>query len=196
MTVMVKLFDAIDQAYQKRKENLTPEIDHLKSQQKWSLDRDYHDLKDQIEKKQNAINALERRENFNTLIQKTQDALSDTFAMETIADKIQIFVLNSPRGLRSLTSLYDKSNQAQKMIGHFSHYSFEDIQALSIMPELPSITSMLSGKGLYCSLEEIKQCVVNINELGLNIQSVATTYSRKGLPSYDDLLEMKKNLRK
>ena len=193
---MVKLFDAIDQAYQKRKENLTPEIDHLKSQQKWSLDRDYHDLKDQIEKKQNAINALERRENFNTLIQKTQDALSDTFAMETIADKIQIFVLNSPRGLRSLTSLYDKSNQAQKMIGHFSHYSFEDIQALSIMPELPSITSMLSGKGLYCSLEEIKQCVVNINELGLNIQSVATTYSRKGLPSYDDLLEMKKNLRK
>ena len=51
MTVMVKLFDAIDQAYQKRKENLTPEIDHLKSQQKWSLDRDYHDLKDQIEKK-------------------------------------------------------------------------------------------------------------------------------------------------
>ena len=47
---MVKLFDAIDQAYQKRKENLTPEIDHLKSQQKWSLDRDYHDLKDQIEK--------------------------------------------------------------------------------------------------------------------------------------------------
>ena len=156
----------------------------------------YHNLKDQIEKNQNAIKALERKKNFNALIQKTQDALSDTFAMETIADKIQIFVLNSPRGLRSLTSLYDKSNQAQKMIGHFSHYSFEDIQALSIMPELPSITSMLSGKGLYCSLEEIKQCVVNINELGLNIQPVATTYSRKGLPSYDDLLEMKKNLRK
>lgn len=193
---MVKLFDAIDQAYQKRKENLTPEIEQLKSQQKWSSDRVYHNLKDQIEKNQNAIKALERKKNFNALIQKTQDALSDTFAMETIADKIQIFVLNSPRGLRSLTSLYDKSNQAQKMIGHFSHYSFEDIQALSIMPELPSITSMLSGKGLYCSLEEIKQCVVNINELGLNIQSVATTYSRKGLPSYDDLLEMKKNLRK
>lgn len=116
--------------------------------------------------------------------------------MEEIADKIQTFVLHSPRGLRSLTSLYDKSNQAQKMIAHFSHYSLEDIQELSIMPELPSITSMLSGKGLYCSFAEIKQCVVNINELGLNIQSVATTYSRKGLPSYDDLLEMKKNLRK
>lgn len=196
MTVMLQLFDAIDKVYEERKENLTPEIEQLKSQQKWSSDRVYHNLKDQIEKNQNAIKALERKKNFNALIQKTQDALSDTFAMETIADKIQIFVLNSPRGLRSLTSLYDKSNQAQKMIGHFSHYSFEDIQALSIMPELPSITSMLSGKGLYCSLEEIKQCVVNINELGLNIQSVATTYSRKGLPSYDDLLEMKKNLRK
>lgn len=194
MTVMVKLFDAIDQAYQERKENLTPEIDQLKSQQKWSSDRIYHNLKDQIEKNQNAIKALERRENFNTLIQKTQDALSDMFAMETIADKIQILVLNSPRGLRSLTSLYDKSNQAQKMIGHFSHYSLEDIQELSIMPELPSITSMLSGKGLYCSLGEIKQCIANIKELGLDIQTVATTYSRKGLPSYDDLLEMKKIL--
>ena len=196
---MLQLFDAIDsvyEAYQKRKENLTPEIDRLKSQQKWSSDRDYHNLKDQIEKKQNAIKALERRENFNTLIQKTQDALSDTFAMETIADKIQILVLNSPRGLRSLTSLYDKSNQAQKMIAHFSHYSFEDIQALSNMPELPSITSMLSGKGLYCSFAEIKQCIANAKELGLDIQTVATTYSRKGLPSYDDLLEMKKNLRK
>lgn len=193
---MVKLFDAIDQAYQERKENLTPEIDQLKSQQKWSSDRIYHDLKDQIEKKQNAINALERRENFNTLIQKTQDALSDMFAMEEIADKIQTFVLHSPRGLRSLTSLYDKSNQAQKMIAHFSHYSLEDVQELSNMPELPSITSMLSWKGLYCSFAEIKQCIANINELGLNIQSVATTYSRKGLPSYDDLLEMKKNLRK
>lgn len=112
--------------------------------------------------------------------------------METIADKIQILVLNSPRGLRSLTSLYDKSNQAQKMIAHFSHYS----QALSNMPELPSITSMLSGKGLYCSFAEIKQCIANAKELGLDIQTVATTYSRKGLPSYDDLLEMKKNLRK
>lgn len=193
---MLQLFDAIDQAYQERKENLTPEIDQLKSQQKWSSDRVYHNLKDQIEKNQNAIKALERKKNFNTLIQKTQDALSDTFAMETIADKIQIFVLHSPRGLRSLTSLYDKSNQAQKMIAHFSHYSFEDIQELSIMPELPSITSMLSGKGLYCSLEEIKQCIANIKELWLNIQTVATTYSRKGLPSYDDLLEMKKNLRK
>ena len=191
---MLQLFDAIDQAYQERKENLTPEIDQLKSQQKWSSDRVYHNLKDQIEKNQNAIKALERRENFNTLIQKTQDALSDTFAMETIADKIQILVLNSPRGLRSLTSLYDKSNQAQKMIGHFSHYSLEDIQELSIMPELPSITSMLSGKGLYCSLGEIKQCIANIKELGLDIQTVATTYSRKGLPSYDDLLEMKKIL--
>ena len=128
------------------------------------------------------------------MIQKTQDALSDMFAMETIADKIQILVLNSPRGLRSLTSLYDKSNQAQKMIAHFSHYSLEDIQELSIMPELPSITSMLSGKGLYCSLGEIKQCIANIKELGLDIQTVATTYSRKGLPSYDDLLEMKKIL--
>ena len=194
MIVMLQLFDAIDQAYQERKENLTPEIDQLKSQQKWSSDRVYHNLKDQIEKNQNAIKALERRENFNTLIQKTQDALSDMFAMETIADKIQILVLNSPRGLRSLTSLYDKSNQAQKMIGHFSHYSLEDIQELSIMPELPSITSMLSGKGLYCSLGEIKQCIANIKELGLDIQTVATTYSRKGLPSYDDLLEMKKIL--
>lgn len=193
---MLQLFDAIDKVYEERKENLTPEIEQLKSQQKWSSDRVYHNLKDQIEKNQNAIKALERKKNFNALIQKTQDALSDTFAMETIADKIQIFVLNSPRGLRSLTSLYDKSNQAQKMIGHFSHYSLEDIQELSIMPELPSITSMLSGKGLYCSFAEIKQCVANIKELGLNIQSVATTYSRKGLPSYDDLLEMKKNLRK
>ena len=191
---MVKLFDAIDQAYQERKDSLTPEIEQLKSQQKWSSDRVYHNLKDQIEKNQNAIKALERRENFNTLIQKTQDALSDMFAMETIADKIQILVLNSPRGLRSLTSLYDKSNQAQKMIAHFSHYSLEDIQELSIMPELPSITSMLSGKGLYCSLGEIKQCIANIKELGLDIQTVATTYSRKGLPSYDDLLEMKKIL--
>ena len=34
MTVMVKLFDAIDQAYQERKENLTSEIEQLKSQQK------------------------------------------------------------------------------------------------------------------------------------------------------------------
>ena len=193
---MLQLFDAIDKVYEERKENLTPEIEQLKSQQKWSSDRVYHNLKDQIEKNQNAIKALERKKNFNALIQKTQDALSDTFAMEAIADKIQIFVLNSPRGLRSLTSLYDKSNQAQKMIGHFSHYSLEDIQELSIMPELPSITSMLSGKGLYCSFAEIKQCVANIKELGLNIQSVATTYSRKGLPSYDDLLEMKKNLRK
>lgn len=193
---MLQLFDAIDSVYEERKENLTPEIDRLKSQQKWSSDRDYHNLKDQIEKKQNAIKALERKKNFNALIQKTQDTLSDTFAMETIADKIQILVLNSPRGLRSLTSLYDKSNQAQKMIAHFSHYSFEDIQELSIMPELPSITSMLSGKGLYCSLGEIKQCIANIKELGLDIQTVATTYSRKGLPSYDDLLEMKKNLRK
>mgnify|MGYP003357394799 FL=1 len=193
---MLQIFDAIDSVYEERKENLTPVIDRLKSQQKWSSDRDYHNLKDQIEKKQNAIKALERRENFNTLIQKTQDALSDMFAMETIADKIQILVLNSPRGLRSLTSLYDKSNQAQKMIAHFSHYSLEDIQELSIMPELPSITSMLSGKGLYCSFAEIKQCIANAKELGLDIQTVATTYSRKGLPSYDDLLEMKKNLRK
>ena len=150
MIVMLQLFDAIDSVYQKRKENLTPEIEQLKSQQKWSSDRVYHNLKDQIEKNQNAIKALERRENFNTLIQKTQDALSDMFAMEEIADKIQTFVLHSPRGLRSLTSLYDKSNQAQKMIAHFSHYSLEDIQELSIMPELPSITSMLSGKGLFC----------------------------------------------
>lgn len=29
---MLQLFDAIDQAYQERKENLTPEIDQLKSQ--------------------------------------------------------------------------------------------------------------------------------------------------------------------
>ena len=162
---MEKLYAIIDQAYQKRKENLTPEIDHLKSQQKGSSDRDYHNLKDQIEKKQNAIKALERRENFNTLIQKTQDALSDMFAMETIADKIQILVLNSSRGLRSLTSLYDKPKHAQKMICHFSEYSLEDIQELSNMPELPSITSMLSGRGLCCSLEEIKQCISKIKEL-------------------------------
>ena len=196
MTVMVKLFDAIDQAYQERKENLTSEIEQLKSQQKWSSDRVYHNLKDQIEKKQNAIKALERRENFNTLIQKTQTELSDVLAMEEIADKIQTFVLHSPRGLRSLTSLYDKPKYAKRMIRHFSQYSIEQIEELAKMPELPSITSMLSGKGLYCSFSEIKQCIANINELGLNIQSVATTYSRKGLPSYDDLLEMKKNLRK
>jgi len=47
---MQKLYDTIDQAYQERKENLTSEIEQLKIQQKWSLDRDYHDLKDQIEK--------------------------------------------------------------------------------------------------------------------------------------------------
>ena len=193
---MLQLFDAIDSVYEERKENLTPEIDRLKSQQKWSSDRDYHNLKDQIEKKQNAIKALERKKNFNALIQKTQDALSDILAMESIADKIQTFVLHSPRGLRSLTSLYDKPKYAKRMIRHFSQYSIEQIEELAKMPELPSITSMLSGRGLCCSLEEIKQCVVNINELGLNIQSVATTYSRKGLPSYDDLLEMKKNLRK
>ena len=80
------------------------------------------------------------------------------------------------------------------MIRHFSHYSLEDVQELSNMPELPSITSMLSGKGLYSSLEEIKQCIANIKELGLDIQTVATAYSRKGLPSYDDLLEMAKNI--
>ena len=78
------------------------------------------------------------------MIQKTQDVFLDTFAMEEIAEKIQILVLNSPRGLRSLTSLYDKSNQAQKMIRHFSEYSLKDIQELSNMLELPSITSMLS----------------------------------------------------
>lgn len=192
---MVNLFDAIDKAYEERKEKLTSEIEQLKSQQKWSSNREYHHLKDQIEKKQNAIKALERRENFNTLIQKMQDVFLDTFAIEGIAEKIQIFVLNSPRGLRSLTSLYDKSNQAQKMIRNFSHYSLEDIQELSNMPELPSITSMLSGKGLYCSFAEIKQCIANIKELGVDIQTVATAYSRKGLPSYDDLLEMEKNLR-
>ena len=195
MTVMVNLFDAIDKAYEKRKEKLTLEIEQLKFQQKWSSDREYHTLRDQIEKKQNEINSLERKENFNTLIQKTQDVFLDTFAMEEIAEKIQILVLNSPRGLRSLTSLYDKSNQAQKMIRHFSEYSLKDIQELSNMLELPSITSMLSWKGLYCSLEEIKQCIANIKELGLDIQTVATAYSRKGLPSYDDLLEMAKNLR-
>ena len=162
---MVKLFDAIDQAYQKRKENLTPEIDHLKSQQKGSSDRDYHNLKDQIEKKQNAINSLERRENFNTLIQKTQTELSDVLAMEEIADKIQTFVLHSPRGLRSLTSLYDKPKYAKRMIRHFSQYSIEQIEELAKMPELPSITSMLSGRGLCCSLEEIKQCIFKIKEL-------------------------------
>ena len=183
MIVMLQLFDAIDQAYQERKENLTPEIDQLKSQQKWSSDRVYHNLKDQIEKNQNAIKALERRENFNTLIQKTQDALSDTFAMEEIADKIQTFVLHSPRGLRSLTSLYDKPKYAKRMIRHFSQYSIEQIEELAKMPELPSITSMLSGRGLCCSLEEIKQCIFKIKELWLNIQTVATAYSRQGLPS-------------
>ena len=196
MTVMLQLFGAIDKAYQKRKENLTPEIEQLKSQQKWSSDRVYHNLKDQIEKKQNEIKALERRENFNTLIQKTQTELSDVLAMEEIADKIQTFVLHSPRGLRSLTSLYDKPKYAKRMIRHFSQYSIEQIEELAKMPELPSITSMLSGRGLCCSLEEIKQCIFKIKELWLNIQTVATTYSRKGLPSYDDLLEMKKNLRK
>lgn len=183
MIVMLQLFGAIDKAYEERKENLTPEIEQLKTQQKWSLDRDYHDLKDQIEKKQNAINALERRENFNTLIQKTQTELSDVLAMEEIADKIQTFVLHSPRGLRSLTSLYDKPKYAKRMIRHFSQYSIEQIEELAKMPELPSITSMLSGRGLCCSLEEIKQCIFKIKELWLNIQTVATTYSRKGLPS-------------
>ena len=162
---MQKLYNTIDQAYQKRKENLTPEIDRLKSQQKGSSDRDYHNLKDQIEKKQNAINSLERRENFNTLIQKTQTELSDVLAMEEIADKIQTFVLHSPRGLRSLTSLYDKPKHAKRMIRHFSQYSIDQIEELAKMPELPSITSMLSGRGLYCSLEEIKQCVSKIKEL-------------------------------
>lgn len=193
---MLQLFDAIDQAYQERKENLTPVIDRLKSQQKWSSDRDYHNLKDLIEKKQNEIKALERKENFNKLIQRTREQAFDLCVWEQIAEKIQIFVLNSPRGLRSLTSLYDKPKYAKRMIRHFSQYSIEQIEELAKMPELPSITSMLSGKGLYCSFAEIKQCIANINELGLNIQSVATTYSRKGLPSYDDLLEMKKNLRK
>ena len=180
---MLQLFGAIDKAYEERKENLTPEIEQLKTQQKWSLDRDYHDLKDQIEKKQNAINALERRENFNTLIQKTQTELSDVLAMEEIADKIQTFVLHSPRDLRSLTSLYDKPKYAKRMIRHFSQYSIEQIEELAKMPELPSITSMLSGRGLCCSLEEIKQRIFKIKELWLNIQTVATTYSRKGLPS-------------
>ena len=165
MTVMLQLLDAIDKAYEERKENLTPEIDHLKSQQKGSSDRDYHNLKDQIEKKQNAINSLERRENFNTLIQKTQTELSDVLAMEEIADKIQTFVLHSPRGLRSLTSLYDKPKYAKRMIRHFSQYSIEQIEELAKMPELPSITSMLSGRGLCSSLEEIKQCVSKIKEL-------------------------------
>ena len=183
MTVMLQFLDAIDKAYEERKENLTPEIDHLKSQQKGSSDRDYHNLKDQIEKKQNAINSLERRENFNTLIQQTQTELSDVLAMEEIADKIQTFVLHSPRGLRSLTSLYDKPKYAKRMIRHFSQYSIEQIEELAKMPELPSITSMLSGRGLCCSLEEIKQCVSKIKELWLNIQTVATAYSRKGLPS-------------
>ena len=183
MTVMLQLFDAIDKVYEERKENLTPEIEQLKSQQKWSSDRDYHDLKDQIEKKQNAIKALERRENFNTLIQKAQTKLSDVLAMEEIADKIQTFVLHSPRGLRSLTSLYDKPKYAKRMIRHFSKYSIEQIEELAKMPELPSITSMLSGRGLCCSLEEIKQCIFKIKELWLNIQTVATAYSRQGLPS-------------
>lgn len=119
----------------------------------------------------------------------------DTFAMEELAEKIQIFVLNSPRGLRSLTSLYDKPKHVKRMIRDFSHYSIKQIEELAQMPELPSITSMLSGKGLYCSLAEIKQYIANIKELGLDIQTVATAYSRKGLPSYDDLLEMEKNLR-
>ena len=183
MIVMLQLFDAIDSIYEERKENLTPVIDRLKSQQKWSSDRDYHNLKDQIEKKQNAIKALERKKNFNALIQKTQTELSDVLAMEEIADKIQTFVLHSPRGLRSLTSLYDKPKYAKRMIRHFSQYSIEQIEELAKMPELPSITSMLSGRGLCCSLEEIKQCIFKIKELWLNIQTVATTYSRKGLPS-------------
>lgn len=183
MTVMLQLFDAIDKVYEERKENLTPEIEQLKSQQKWSSDRVYHNLKDQIEKKQNTIKALERRENFNTLIQKTQTELSDALAMEEIADKIQTFVLHSPRGLRSLTSLYDKPKYAKRMIRHFSQYSIEQIEELAKMPELPSITSMLSGRGLCCSLEEIKQCIFKIKELWLNIQTVATAYSRQGLPS-------------
>lgn len=34
MTVMLQLFDAIDKVYEERKENLTPEIEQLKSQQK------------------------------------------------------------------------------------------------------------------------------------------------------------------
>lgn len=188
---MVKLFDAIDQAYQERKEKLTSEIEQLKSQQKWSSDREYHTLRDLIEKKQNEIKALERKENFNKLIQRTREQAFDLCVWEQIAEKIQIFVLNSPRGLRSLTSLYDKSNQAQKMIRHFSEYSLKDIQELSNMPELPSITSMLSWKGLYCSLAEIKQCIANIKELGLNIQTVATAYSRKGLPGYSELRTFK-----
>jgi len=33
-----------------------------------------------------------------------QDVFLDTFAIEGIAEKIQILVLNSPRELRSLTS--------------------------------------------------------------------------------------------
>lgn len=56
-------------------------------------------------------------------MQKTQNALSDTLALDVIADKIQTFVLNSPRGLRSLTSLYDKPKHAQKMIRDFSRYT-------------------------------------------------------------------------
>lgn len=69
---MVKLFDAIDQAYQERKENLTLEIEQLKFQQKWSSDREYHTLRDLIEKKQNEIKALERKKNFNKLIQRAK----------------------------------------------------------------------------------------------------------------------------
>ena len=41
---MQKLYNTIDQAYQKRKENLTPEIDHLKSQQKDGLGLDRNEI--------------------------------------------------------------------------------------------------------------------------------------------------------
>ena len=99
------------------------------------------------------------------MIQKTQDALSDILAMEEIADKIQTFVLHSSRGLRSLTSLYDKPKYAKRMIRHFYQYSIEQIEELVKNPEMPSITSMLSGRGLCCSLEEIKQCISKIKEL-------------------------------
>lgn len=59
------------------------------------------------------------------------------------------------------------------------------------MPEIPSITSMLSGKGLTHSLAEIKQFIAEVSSLNLNIQTVATKFSRKGLPSSQELLAFK-----
>lgn len=207
----------------KRNKKLNDEINALTEKRKNILN--YWEewgpqIRDQIEHLEKAKEFLTVKQNLKALLEraeaiikqtseikeKTKYQLANTLTMdEKFYRKLTTFILNSPKGLLSLTSLYDRPSAAQKMLFDFTNWFEEDLLALTQMPEFTSITSILSGKGLGIghvnnsrtplTLSDIQNFIEDCKSLWIDIETMGNHRKRKGLPTYEQLKNIKQQIK-